>query len=115
MYELKIAKGVEFLNELASKGVISETWCWEINLLRLDMMNGDMCVLGQLFREAAYAASDAGEPYLHGYDFVSSEHFNNNESELFAMGFNLKWPNQHYSDLRDEWIQEIVRLRKMQP
>lgn len=99
MYEQQINAGVEFLNEKFPG------WHNEINLDRLDMMDCDRCVLGQLMKQ-----NKLGTAWMVENGLQSEEEGVVRACYLPSLGFAPGVDGDKYK-LREEWVATIEGLR----
>lgn len=102
MFEKQIAKGVKFLDENVPN------WLKKISVKKLNMQDGDFCVLGQLFKKK-------NDRWTTGYSIAARKFTQiSNIRDRDELGFTINNSNhsKQFPLLTKEWADTIAQLRK---
>jgi hypothetical protein len=123
MFEAQIERGIAVLDQHGPKD-----WRDRINVDKLNMLNGDYCVLGQLFPDARETGYDVGASYLYTQSqpygwmrilLISNSSPGTNPVDRWAAqhGFfidSLHHIMETYATLTREWQERLRRDRESQ-
>jgi hypothetical protein len=123
MFEAQIERGIAVLDQHGPKD-----WRDQINVDKLNMLDGDYCVIGQLFPDARETGYAVGAPYLYAQSqpyglirvlLISSSSHGTNHVDRWAEWHGFFIDSCHhivetYTTLTREWQERLRRDRESQ-